>query len=97
MPNECFQHCKIDVESRMRRNMLFASKYPVSEYTDNLGRIGKVIMDLNINYHDKCRNGSCYHQFTVDLDKHPNSHGKCKYIKNSCGCYCGKLEAKQRS
>lgn len=79
----------------MRRS-LFASKYPVSEYTDNVGRIGKMIMDRNLNCHGKCHNKACQHPYTVDLSEHPSKKRmECKYIKNSCGGLSSEFETEK--
>lgn len=78
VPNECFDRCKLNAQGKAKRWTLFASLYPVSEYMDNVSRIGHVIMNSNFHCHKKCRRTGCTHPFVVDLDK--NLFGKRKCI-----------------
>lgn len=77
VPNECFDRCRLNAKGKAKRWMLFASRYPVSEYMDNVSRIGHVIMNSNFHCHKKCRRTRCIHPFVVDLDKNPFGKRKC--------------------
>lgn len=48
---------------------LFAGPHPISEYMDNIGRVGQVIMDRNLHCHENCTKNRCEHEFTVDVTK----------------------------
>lgn len=61
-------HCK----------QLFASSYPISEYMDNISRIGQVIMNEELHCHKNCTKNRCEHKFAVDLNKQPSKKTKCK-------------------
>lgn len=50
---------------------LFAGPYPISEYMDNISRVGQVIMNDGLNCHEHCTKNRCKHKFIVDLNKPP--------------------------
>lgn len=50
---------------------LFAGPYPISEYMDNISRVGQVIMNENLHCHENCTKNRCEHAFTVDVTKQP--------------------------
>lgn len=53
---------------------MLASNYPVSEYRDNVCRVGKLIMKYNIHNHNNCTNRKCAHPFVLDWRSAPWSH-----------------------
>lgn len=57
---------------------LFASPYPISEYMDNISRVGQVIMNKKLHNHSSCTKKKCEHPFVVDLLKDPTRNTKCK-------------------
>lgn len=51
--------------------LLFAGPHPISEYMDNISRVGQVVMSNNLHCHDNCFKNTCKHAFTVDVTKRP--------------------------
>lgn len=73
VPDDCFGHCKVgERRSVPKRRQLNASEYPVSEYMDNVSRIGKVIMRSRIHEHKKkCVKRECAHPYVLDWGQKP--------------------------
>lgn len=51
--------------------LLFAGPYPISEYMDNISRVGQVVMNENLHCHGNCTKSKCEHPFTVNVTKQP--------------------------
>lgn len=85
---ECFDRCNLNPSKKTRKRTLFASEFPVAEYKDNIGRIGRMIMDLNVHCHNKCEGRDCVHPFVVDFTKHPDC--RSKFTERPCGLHCTK-------
>lgn len=81
VPDTCFDRCSLNPDGKARRFTLFASQFPVSEYRDNICRIGQMLMDLNVNCHEICKRTACKHKFTVDWSLDPAKKRRCKYEK----------------
>lgn len=94
VPDECFDRCRLNPEGIEARRAIFASKFPVSEYMDNVSRIGHVIMNTNFHCHQKCRRRACEHPFVVDLNKDIFRKRKCEYINTPCGGFRSKFKPK---
>lgn len=80
VPDECFNHCKLGMDKmhdKMRRP-LFASTFPVSEYMDNINRVGHLIMNTNLHRHKRCKN-DCSHPYVLDLQENIFKRKKCTY------------------
>lgn len=86
--DECFTHCKIDIDEKMKHKTLFASKYMVSEYKDNISRVGRIITDLNLHCHENCWATECNHPYAVDMSKHPKT--KSSVTETPCGDQCAR-------
>lgn len=59
LAGSCLDYSNERGKAKSTRNKLFASTFPVSEYMDNIGRIGNIILDRNLHYHKKCRRNNC--------------------------------------
>lgn len=57
---------------------LFAGPHPISEYMDNISRVGQVITNEELHCHKNCTKSRCEHKFVVDLTKQPTKQIKCK-------------------
>lgn len=93
MFTECFDRCNLSPKQKLRRQTLFASEFPVTEYKDNIGRIGRMIMDLNVHCHNRCEGRDCKHPFLVDFSKHPDC--RSRITERPCGLHCTKHETKR--
>lgn len=73
VPDDCFGHCKVGVRRSVpERSKLNASEYPVSEYMDNVSRIGNVIIKSQIHDHKKkCVKRECAHPYVLDWGQMP--------------------------
>lgn len=81
------RHKKIEnIASNVKRGgqPLFASAFPISEYMDNISRIGQVIMNKRLDCHDSCTKRKCEHPFAVNLSKQPTSQMKCTQNRFVC-------------
>lgn len=88
-----FDRCRLCSGKDTKRKSLFASNYTVSEYNDNIGRVARMILDLNIHCHSKCTKRNCSHPFVMDLSKPPKH--KSKFTEIPCGIECAKHETKK--
>lgn len=86
--DKCFARCRLDKVKKDRAKTLFASNFMVSEYKDNISRIGRLITDLNIHCHENCWVMGCNHPFVVDLSKHPKT--KSAVTEAPCGYHCAR-------
>lgn len=66
VPDDCFGHCAL---VQHRKNVV-ASQFPVSEYMDNISRVGKMILKSRLHEHKKCFN-KCLHSYVLDWRKKP--------------------------
>lgn len=90
MPDGCFDHCKLKGR-KSGQNCLFASEFPVSEYMDNISRIGQMIMKQNLHCHEDCRD-KCKHEFMLNLEMDPRSKQICQYRKTNSGAFRSKCQ-----
>lgn len=87
VPYNCFDHCKLHPDVKRAKSRLFASTFPVSEYMDNIGRVGRVIIDNDMHCHRKCGRAWCSHPYVVNLQQDPRMKKEpCIYRKTGC---CG--------
>lgn len=56
--------------------LLFAGPHPISEYMDNISRVGQVVMSNNLHCHKNCSKNTCKHAFTVDVTKRPTKRNQ---------------------
>lgn len=56
--------------------LLFAGPHPISEYMDNISRVGQVVMNENLHSHENCTKNRCKHAFTVNVTKQPTKRNQ---------------------
>lgn len=59
------------ITRKASNQLLFAGPHPISEYMDNISRVGQVIINEELHCHTECTKNRCKHAFVVDLTKQP--------------------------